>query len=95
MIDLSNLYVKGETANMKDVCAEHEIKETFFQPDLSIPVNKEQLPVEQKSDPSLVDCVTAADEQKKEDGRVNYFWDKVLMRKWRSRADEQGWYETC
>ncbi len=27
---------------------------------------------------------------------VNYFWDEgILMRKWRSRTDEHGWYETC
>ncbi len=97
VIDLSDLFVNVDAANTKDACAEREIKETILQPDLSIRVSKEQLAVEQKSDPSLVDCVVAdANEKKRGDDMVNYFWDEgILMRKWRSRTDEHGWYETC
>lgn len=45
---------------------------------LSVQINKEQLAVEQKLDPSLVHCVAAADAEKRE-GEVNYFWDEGIL----------------
>lgn len=58
VIDLSDSFVNADVT--KDTCAERQINETSLQPGLSIQVSKEQLAAEQRSDPSLVNCVAAA-----------------------------------
>lgn len=55
-------------------------------------VGKEKLVAEQKLDVSLAECVEAVVSVKdRADTKVGYIWENgVLMRKWKSRYDEQG-----
>lgn len=97
VVNLSDLFLNTESKTAESKSGEaHEVTETSLILEAPLSIGKEKLAVEQKLDPSLVECVkTAVKVKDRSDAKVGYFWEnEVLMRKWKPRYDEQGLQET-